>query len=91
MSLFDEPGDKLNESPYCSCNLVYESPASIIRERGSRLFSFFDRTLSPAARQLKLLENENEDDVSIELKEVEVPVENEADGDKDDASELQDP
>ena len=65
MALFEEPGEELNEPPFRSREqrVVYESPIDLIRQRGSSMVaSFFDRTLTPAARQLDLLENENEDE-----------------------------
>ncbi len=56
------------------------------------MFSFFDRTLTPAARQLERLENEHEDDApNVEEVEVEVPGPGESDCDQDEASETQDP
>ena len=74
MSLFGEPGEDLRESPYR--NLVYESPCSVIRERGSRILSFLEQALTPAAKQFEKLEEEEE-----------FPVEEPAkDRDSDDAS-----
>ena len=59
MSLFDELGGKeLSESPYQ--NLVYESPSSSIKCRGSRILSYLKQALTPISNQLKKLEEEDE-------------------------------
>ena len=82
MALFEEPGEELNETPFRSREqrVVYNSPIDLIRQRGSSMVaSFFDRTLTPAARQLDLLENENEDeDPPAEESEEEDPEEEES-------------
>ena len=94
MALFEEPGEELNETPFRSREqrVVYESPIDLIRQRGSSMVaSFFDRTLTPAARQLDLLENENEDeDPPAEESEEEDP-EEESDRNSDDDSDDQNP
>ena len=41
---------------------MYESPASILRERGSRVLSFLERSLTPATRQLEKLEDKDLED-----------------------------
>ena len=61
MALFEKPGDELRETPFCSRShpVVYKSPVSILRERGSRMLSYIKRSPTPTTRQLEQLEEDD--------------------------------
>ena len=90
MALFEEPEDELRKTPYRSRSrpVMYESPVSILRERGSRMLSYIERSLTPTTRQLERLEEDDlEDHVKSADAEVTDPVEDGAEAEE----QVQDP